>query len=426
MRTLSSISLFLVLLIPLAAREPTPVEIAPAINALGLDLYRQQIKTAGGQGVLLSPYSIAMALAMTYAGADGETKTEMQRVLRLPTDSAVSSVAFEALATQLNDVARESERHVAQLKENGGDATPLQLSVANRLFAQQGYALRRPFLAEVRKHFGSEVELLDFKNDAAHTREVINGWVAAQARDRIRDLLPEDAPSRDARLALVNALYLKAAWEDEFHENATKPEPFHFGRSLSAPVPTMLTQRKLGYAKRAGYSVVTLPYETGRLQFVLFVPDAVDGLAKLEAALTAEGLGKCADLDRREVILHLPKFKLAPATMSLGDALQALGLKTAFDVPKRSANFDRMAPRKPDDYLYIGQVFHKTWLSLDEHGTEAAAATAVMMMFAGSATPRDEPPPVEVRADRPFLFAIQHVDSGACLFLGRVTDPRRE
>lgn len=426
MRPYFLLPLLAVIALPLAAREAAPVEIAPAINALGLDLYREQIKTADGKSVLLSPYSIATALAMTYAGADGETKAEMQRVLRFSADAAKNSARFEALAAQLTEVTRESERHVAQLKENGGDATPLQLNVANRLFAQQGYVLRTPFLSEVRKHFGSDVELLDFKNDPTHAREAINDWVAAQTRDRIHDLLPEGAPSRDTRLALVNALYLKAAWQDEFYEHSTKPEPFHLANSASEPVPTMLTQRKFGYAKRDGYSVVTLPYQTGRLQFVLFVPDAKDGLASLEKKLTTAALGECAQLDLRAVILHLPKFKLAPATMALAGALQALGLNAAFDMPKRSGNFDRMTPRKPDDYLYIGQVFHKTWLSLDEHGTEAAAATAVMMFAAGSAAPRAEPPPVEVRADRPFLFAIQHVDSGACLFLGRVTDPRSE
>lgn len=426
MRALSFLSPLLLAVLPLAAREPASVNVTPAINALGLDLYRQQIQTADGKGVLLSPYSIATALAMTYAGADGETKAEMQRVLRLPPDSAVSSAAFEELAAQLTDVARESERQVVHLQRHGGDATPLQLSVANRLFAQQGYAFRAPFLSEVRKHFGSEVDRLDFKNDAAHAREVINRWVAEQTHDRIRDLLPEGVPHRDTRLALVNALYLRAAWEDEFREYNTKPEPFHFASGTSEPVPTMLTRQKLGYAKRDGYSVVTLPYQTGRLQFVLFVPDAKNGLASLEKKLTAAALGDCAQLEHRDVILRLPKFKLAPSTMALGDALQALGLKTAFDVPKGSANFDRMAPRQPDDYLYIGQVFHKTWLALDEHGTEAAAATAVVMLATLGVGPREEPPPVEVRADRPFLFAIQHVDSGSCLFLGRVTDPRSE
>jgi len=133
-------------------------------------------------------------------------------------------------------------------------------------------------------------------------------------------------------------------------------------------------------------------------------------------------LAECAKLETRDVDLHLPKFKIELPTIALARNFEALGMKTAFDQPQGSANFDRMAPRKPNDYLYISQVFHKTFIAVDEKGTEAAAATAVAMM-AGSA-PIQRPPPVEVKVDRPFLYAIQHVPSGLCLFLGRVTDPR--
>jgi serine protease inhibitor len=157
------------------------------------------------------------------------------------------------------------------------------------------------------------------------------------------------------------------------------------------------------------------------LQFVVILPDEPTGLAALEKQLTPKLLAEFAHTPVEKVVLHLPKFRLEPPTMALADHLQALGMKTAFDNPKHSANFDRMAPRQPSDYLYIGNVYHKTFLALDEKGTEAAAATAVAMM-AGAAMPLKKPP--EVRVDHPFIFAIQHVPSGACLFLGRVTDPR--
>jgi serpin B len=134
-------------------------------------------------------------------------------------------------------------------------------------------------------------------------------------------------------------------------------------------------------------------------------------------------LAGCAKLEARDVDLHLPKFKLEPPTIALAETFQALGMKTAFDVPRASANFDKIAPRKPNDYLYISNVFHKTFIAVDEKGTEAAAATAVVMMRA-TAIARPKPPPVEVKVDRPFVYAIQHVPSGVCLFLGRVTDPR--
>jgi serpin B len=155
----------------------------------------------------------------------------------------------------------------------------------------------------------------------------------------------------------------------------------------------------------------------------VILPDAVNGLAAVEAGLTAETLASFAKPGTADVRLKLPKFKLEPPLLRAGDALRALGMQTAFNRPEGSANFDRMAPRRPDDYLFISEVFHKTFLALDEHGTEAAAATAVVMMRATSIVV-DPPEPIDVTVDRPFLFAIQQRSTGACLFLGRVVDPR--
>ena len=408
-----------------AHAEAPAAEIAPAINSLGIDLYREQIKSANGSDVLLSPYSIATTLAMTYAGADGVTKAEMEKVLHLPADQAACGVAFQTLAAQLTKVVKDSERQVAGIRAHDGDATPIQLRVANRLFVQSGYSFRSTFVDELRQYFGSDLAELDFKNDARQARQTINQWAASQTQDEIRDLLPPGQPTIYTRLALVNALYLHAGWADEFRESATQPELFYYTGKKPAPVPTLRAQRGYGYAKRDGYVVVTLLYLGKELQFVLLVPDKKDGLDELEKSLTAKELSDCAHLKRGEVTLHVPKFKIEPDTMALTRALQLLGLQSAFDHPRGTANFDQMAPRKPNDYLYIGAVFHKTWLTLDEHGTEATAATEVRIDTSlGITAPSKELPPVEVRADRPFMFAIQHVKSGACLFLGRVTDPR--
>jgi serpin B len=169
--------------------------------------------------------------------------------------------------------------------------------------------------------------------------------------------------------------------------------------------------------------VVSLPYAGNDLQFLVLLPDEINGLHALESKLTGELLAQYAKLQARDVDLHLPKFKLQPPTVILAEKFEALGMKTAFDKPQGSANFDRMAPRKPNDYLYISQIFHKTFIAVDEKGTEAAAATAVAMMT-GAALRSPPPPPIEVKIDRPFIYAIQHIPSGVCLFLGRVTDPR--
>jgi serpin B len=180
---------------------------------------------------------------------------------------------------------------------------------------------------------------------------------------------------------------------------------------------------RFGYAKREGFTAVTVPYLGDDLQFLVLLPDEINGLRAVESKLTAEVLAGCAKLEARDIDLHLPKFKLEPPTIALAEKLQALGMKSAFNIPQGSANFDKIAPRKPTDYLYISNVFHKTFIAVDEKGTEAAAATAVVMMQATSMR-GPKPSPVEVKVDRPFVYAIQHVPSGVCLFLGRVTDPR--
>jgi serpin B len=225
------------------------------------------------------------------------------------------------------------------------------------------------------------------------------------------------------RLVLANAIYLKAPWVHEFFDGATKPEPFHIRGGAVVDLPMMHRQdRQFGYAKQGGFTAVSLPYIGNELQFLVLVPDEVNGLRALESKLSAQMLAQCAKLEAHDVDLALPKFKFEPPTVLLGEKLQALGMKSAFDQPRGSANFDRIAPRKPNDYLYISQVFHKTFIAVDEKGTEAAAATAVAM-YAASAMVK-KAPPIEVKVDRPFIYAIQHIPSGACLFLGRVTDPR--
>jgi len=311
---------------------------------------------------------------------------------------------------------------VKESKKFGGPSEPITLNIANRLFAKKGYPFRDAFLSLVKQYFGGAFEPLDFAADPAAATQRINKWVADQTRDRIRDLIPGGALDKTTRLVLANALYLKAPWANEFSQSATKSEPF-FVRGAPVDVPMMRKTTNFGYARREGFTIVSLPYAGNDLQFVVLLPDDINGLRDLESKLTADVLASCAKLEKRDVDLHLPKFKLEPPTVALKEKFEALGMKTAFDIPPGSANFDKIAPRKPNDYLYISNIFHKTFIALDEKGTEAAAATAVVMM-AGSALISPPPAPIEVKVDRPFVYAIQHVPSGVCLFLGRVTDPR--
>jgi serpin B len=394
---------------------------AKATNELAVDLHRQLAK--GDENLCISPYSIESALAMTFAGADGETRTEMARVLHLTNDSAAPA-SFSALQHSLEEMSKKTAELVKQSKKFGGPSEPITLNIANRLFAQKGYAFREAFLSLVKQNFGGAFEPIDFIADPASATQRINKWVVDQTRERIRDLIPGGALDKTTRLVLANALYLKAPWANEFAENATQPETFLVHGNAPTDVPMMRkTDKQFGYAKREGYTAVSLPYAGNDLQFLVLLPDEVNGLRALESKLTSELLAQCAKLQTRDVDLHLPKLKLEPPTILLAEKFEALGMKTAFDKPQGSANFDKMAPRKPNDYLYISQIFHKTFIAVDEKGTEAAAATAVAMM-AGSALRSPPPPPIEVKVDRPFVYAIQHVPSGVCLFLGRVTDPR--
>ena len=394
---------------------------AKATNELGVDLHRQL--ATGKENLCISPYSIDSALAMTFAGADGETRTEMARVLHFPNDGSVPA-SFSALQNSLEQMSAKTAELVKESKKFGGPSEPITLNIANRLFAQKGYHFREAFLSLVKQNFSGAFEPLDFVADPAGATQRINKWVADQTRDRIRDLIPGGALDKTTRLVLANALYLKAPWASEFSDNATHPEPFHVRAGTPVDVPMMRkTDKQFGYAKREGFTAVSLPYAGGDLQFLVLLPDDIDGLRGLESKLSGDMLAGCAKLEKRDVDLYLPKFKLEPPTITLAKQFEALGMKTAFDQPKGSANFDKIAPRTPDDYLYISQIFHKTFIAVDEKGTEAAAATAVAMLTAtGLRSP--PPPPIEVKVDRPFVYAIQHVPSGVCLFLGRVTDPR--
>lgn len=399
----------------------TPETAVQAVNAFGLDLHWQMPKTGN---VCMSPYSIQSALGMTYLGASGATQEEMARVLHFPADKVALGESFSALNAALMQAQANSEKQVAQSKEYGGPSEALKLHVANRLFGQKGHAFRESFLSSVTSHFGAPMELMNFIKDHAGATREINGWVEEQTRKRILDLIPENGLNSDTRLVLVNALHFKAAWQSEFSFHATSSKPFNVnGAKTTTIVPTMSKQQNMRYLSGNGFQAVTLPYAGYDLHFLLIVPDEVSGVSDVENNLTPETLLACAKADYREVILHLPKFKITPPTVPLSEVLQKMGMTTAFDKPQGSADFDAMAPKMADDYLRISEVFHQTFLELDEKGAEAAAATAVSMGPLGASLV-EHAKPIELKADRPFLFAIQHAQSGACLFFGRVSDPR--
>jgi serpin B len=379
---------------------------APAMatngNQLGFDLYRS-LRGQGGNFVF-SPASIFVAMVMPWSGARAETAAQMSRVLHLQgTPDAVLPAAS------------------ALIKGVEGARGSNTLRIANRLFAEKSYTFERPWLDGMAA-FGAPAERVDFSHAPEAARGGINAWVAQQTADKIKDLLPSGSVTPDTRLALVNAIYLLAAWEHPFAEAATRKEPFYVGGTTARDVPTMHLVETMGYAEAPGLKVLNLPYEGGALMMTVLLPDERHGLAALEERIDATRLASWAGAAKAQrVSVALPKFKIDPTQpIRLKDELTRLGMPLAFD--RRRADFTGIAaPPRPDDRLLISEVFHKAFVSVDEKGTEAAAATAVVMMRAAGMMRQDEPRPFV--ADHPFLFLIRDGKTGLVLFLGRVVDP---
>jgi serpin B len=394
--------------------------IANGINGFGLELHRQ-LAPAGAGNIVVSPWSISSAMAMTYAGAAGKTRDEIAAVMRFGDDEMAAHAGIAAIAADLGKLAAESRARVEDPGRHGGPNTPLQIITANRLFGQDGPAFEEPFTKLLGQTYRAPMELVDFigKTEAARIR--INDWVAQQTVGRIKDLIPPGQLNEETRLVLANAIYLKAAWAETFDEVAAQPF-FVTGDANPSMVPGLSKQGYYGYLESDDRHVISVPYEGGGLQFLIILPKSRDSLREIETSLDVGELAAATALPQHELRLSMPKFKIEPERVMLAEHLQRMGISSAFDKPMGSADFSRMAPRRPDDYLYISEVIHKAFIDVNKDGTEAAAATAVIMMRA-TAMPAE--PPREVRVDRPFFFAVQHIGSGTCLFMGRVADPRR-
>jgi len=373
---------------------------ATATNAGGVKIFQAEAMKHPGT-LCISPFSIQAALAMTYAGAAGTTLSEMASALEFPSDPSELAASFEALGASLS-----------QSAERGGKDTALR--IANRLFGAKEFAFRPAFLNVCSSRFGAPLEEMDFRANPAAAARAINAWVEKQTSDRIRNLIPETSLTKETTLVLANALYLKIPWATEFSKSADLP--FLVDGKDRQSVPAIARTGSFGYRKADGFTAVSVPFRGGQFQFLILLPDGQ--AASLTPALLAAG----AKLPQAEVSLILPKLRIESASLRIGESLRGLGMKSAFDIPRRSADFDGIAPRKPDAYLFISEVFHKTFFALDEKGIEAAAATAVVMMRATGMPVHSEP--IEVRVDRPFYFAVQHAPTGTCLFLGKIADPR--
>jgi serpin B len=415
MTRLTALALALLLVSPMilhaSAQEEAIPDLVAGNSQFALDLYGELSQATDGN-LVFSPFSVSQALAMTHAGAEGPTAAQMADTLSFGLPEPGLHETFSALGIAL--VARGTDEGDP---EQGVSAKALH--IANALWGEQTYPFADSFSDRLASDYGAALQETDFVGAPDAARDEINDWVADQTEERIQDIVPEGAITPDTRLVLANAAYFYGAWQETFDPGATSDEEFNLLDGSTVPVPLMFQQTELAYVQGDGYQIVELPYDRSGLAFTVILPDEGQFEA-VESRFSEIALdGGFDHLDWTEVRLYLPSFQFEYAA-GLGDTLQAMGMTDAFDPDL--ADFTGMIDGEPPGPLSIGDVLHKAFISLDEEGTEATAATVVIMVE-GAAPPSDPVEPVEVRIDRPFLFAIRDTESGTLLFLGRVLSP---
>jgi len=385
--------------------EGKEVEVVVAANSgFAVAMYKRLVgheATAAAQGNLFfSPYSISTALAMTWAGANGQTEQDMGRTLGFDGVEGDVHALLGAMQKRLNDRGRE-----------GG----YQLSVANALWGQQGEPFLADYLRLVEQSYGAGLNQVDFIGQTEQARVTINRWVEGKTQDKIKDLIAPGAVDRMTRLVLTNAIYFKGDWASQFDKKATREQPFHVGPDKTVQIPMMHQKQTFGYRKFDEVEVLRLPYKGDDLSMVILLPTNPDGLAELEEELTTDTLAQLMEgLHDAELEVYLPKFKMEWGAGSLKDDLAAMGMAVAFS---GDADFSGMTGRRD---LFISDVVHKAFVEVNEEGTEAAAATGVIMkLTAVMETPA-------FRADHPFTFLIRDNKLHRILFMGRVVNPQTQ
>jgi serpin B len=364
------------------------------------DLYQDLRENDGN--LFYSPHSISLALAMTYAGARGETAQQMADTLHFSLSQDNLHPAFNSLDIELGKRGQGAQ---------GKDEEGFRLNIVNAIWGQKDYGFLPAFLDVLAENYGAGLRIVDFINETEKSRVNINDWVSDQTEGRIEDLIPQGAIDAATRLVLTNAIYFNAAWKYPFDEDRTVDGPFYLLDGGQIIVPMMSQAGSFGYTEGEGYQAVELLYDGSELSMVILLPETGQFEA-FEEVLQVELVNSIIGaMQNNQVTLTMPQFEF-DSDFSLKDTLAGMGMPIPFS---GAADFSGMTG-SPD--LYIDEVLHKAFVSVDEAGTEAAAATAVVMRE--SAMPGQ---PVEVTIDSPFIFFIRDIETGAVLFVGRVLNP---
>lgn len=394
-------ALALLFLVPVSAGYATETLMSAAADnsAFAFDIF-QILKQKGGN-LFFSPYSVSSALAMTYGGARGNTALQMQEAMRFTRGQEGTHKAFAELGSLLGNIQSKGA---------------VELAVANSIWPQTGYGFLPEYTALLKKFYGVEITPVDYANAPEPSRKRINKWVEVKTREKIKDLIPEGSIDPLTRLVLVNAIYFKGDWEEQFDPDDTVEAPFFVTPEKSIEASLMTRTGDYGYSDMGDLQILELPYAGRDLSMVVILPGPGRSISDLEKKITIENFFLWKQgMSEKEVEVFLPRFRITWGSFSLVEALKSLGMVDAFSDTK--ADLSGM-DGGPD--LYITDVLHKAFIDVNEEGTEAAAATAVIVGL------KSIPAPPEVfRADRPFIFIIQENSTGSILFMGRVSDPSK-
>jgi serpin B len=363
------------------------------------DLYGKLKDSNPKENLFFSPYSISTALAMTYAGARGNTEKQMATTLHFTLPSQNLYPAFGALQKKL----------IQENKSRG-----YRLLLANALWLQKGEPFLKEFLDLNKQFYDAGLTLLDFISETEKSRQIINRWVEEKTKEKIKDLIPQDGLDPATVLVLTNAIYFKGEWKTKFEEKDTELSVFSISEKDKVKVPLMYLKEDFKYYEDKKMQVLELPYKGNEISMVVILPMEIEGIKELENTITAEKLNDLmSEMEPTKVDLYFPKFKIDWGTFSLNDALIALGMPDAFDRGEKPADFSGINGKGG---IWISDVFHKAWIEVNEEGTEAAAGTAVVLIKSISINPI-------FRADHPFIFIIKDNRTGSILFMGRVMNP---
>lgn len=383
---------------------------AEAVNSMGFELWRHLGSETSNQA--LGPASIAIAMSMVLTGAKEETADQLSTALRVAADETTDECWAEVLSRW---------QELDALEE-------LELAAANRIFPRPDLRLATTYRERLENYYGTDLHVLNYAEDPEAARKMINAWVEESTRGHIVDLIPRSGIDQRTQMVLVNAMYMLGSWKEAFNADRTEESDFRLVDGTTSRVQMMNNTSKFGYSATADYQLLEMPYEGDELSMVVLLPRSHDGLPALESQLTGEHFADMlAANSRTEVEVYLPRFRISGGSISLVEAFESMGVQDLFhpdlaDLSAISVDPHERTGTAEDRELYVSDIFHQAFVEVDEEGTEAAAASAIVMGPAGSAPSTQQMPPV-FRADRPFLFAVRDLDSGAILFMGRVGDP---